>query len=149
VEDRSQADLRVAYAQALTALRIGKAETAERQLRAIQDAAPGEVNSLRLLGVALLAQDKVAPAIETLERAVAAAPNFWQARTDLARAYRSGGRLEAAREELRRIVAVAPGLDAAWLAYGDVLVDLEKYPDAKFAYERARLAGPDAAEPAP
>jgi tetratricopeptide (TPR) repeat protein len=73
---------------------------------------------------------------------VAAAPQFWPARTDLARAYRKVGRLEEAREELRRVVAAAPGLEAAWLAYGDVLVDLEKYPDAKFAYERARLADP-------
>jgi tetratricopeptide (TPR) repeat protein len=142
VEDRTQAGLQAAYAHALTALREGRAETAERQLRAIQDAAPGEVNSLRLLGAALLAQDKVSAAIETLERAVAAAPRFWQGRTDLARAYRSGGRLEAAREELRRVVAAAPELEAAWLAYGDVLVDLEKYPDAKVAYERARLADP-------
>jgi tetratricopeptide (TPR) repeat protein len=142
VDERSQTGLRAAYAQALTSLRSGRAETAERQLRAIQAAAPGEVNSLRLLGVSLLAQDKVPAAIEILERAVAAAPQFWHARTDLARAYRSGGRLEAAREELRRVVAAAPGLDAAWLAYGDVLVDLEKYPDAKFAYERARLADP-------
>jgi tetratricopeptide (TPR) repeat protein len=142
VADRPQAELRAAYGQALAALRAGRAETAERQLRAIQAAAPGEVNSLRLLGAALLAQDKVSPAIETLERAVAAAPKFWPARTDLARAYRSDGRLEAAREELRQVVAAAPGLDAAWLAYGDVLVDLEKYPDAKFAYERARLADP-------
>jgi tetratricopeptide (TPR) repeat protein len=137
-----QAGLRAAYAQALTALRSGRAETAERQLRAIQASIPGDVNSLRLLGVALLAQDKVPAAIEFLERAVAAAPQFWHARTDLARAYRSGGRLEAAREELRRVVAAAPGLDAAWLGYGDVLVDLEKYPDAKFAYERARRADP-------
>ena len=121
VEDQTQAKFRTAYGQALRALRIGHAATAERQLRAIQAAAPGDVNSLRLLGVALLAQDKVSPAIETLERAVAAAPNFWQAHT---------------------VVAAAPGLDGAWLAYGDVLVDLEKYPDAKFAYERARLADP-------
>jgi tetratricopeptide (TPR) repeat protein len=142
VEDQTQAKLRAAYGQALGALRTGMAETAERQLRAIQAVVPGEVNSLRLLGAALLAQDKVSPAIETLERAVAAAPDFWLARTDLARAYRSGGRFEAAREELRRVVAAAPGLDAAWLAYGDVLVDLEKYPDAKVAYERARLADP-------
>jgi len=40
------------------------------------------------------------------------------------------------------VVAAAPALDSAWLAYGDVLVDLEKYPDAKLAYERARLADP-------
>jgi tetratricopeptide (TPR) repeat protein len=141
-EDQAQAKLRAAYSQALQALRIGQAETAERQLRAIQAAAPGDVNSLRLLGVALLAQDKVLPAIETLERAVGTAPNFWHARTDLARAYRSAGRLQEARAELQRVVAAAPGLEAAWLAYGDVLVDLERYPDARVAYERARLADP-------
>jgi tetratricopeptide (TPR) repeat protein len=140
--EQAQAQLRAAYAEALTALRTGRAATAERQLRAIQARAPGDVNSLRLLGVALLDQDKVSAAIETLERAVAAAPPFWPARTDLARAYRSGGRLEASREELQRVVAAAPTLPAAWLAYGDVLVDLGKYPDARVAYERARLCDP-------
>jgi tetratricopeptide (TPR) repeat protein len=142
VDARSQAGLRNAYGRALRALRMGQAATAEQQLRAIQTAAPGDVNSARLLGVALLSQDKVSPAIETLERVVAAAPDFWHARTDLARAYRSASRFESAREELRRVVAAAPGLDAAWLAYGDLLVDLQKYADARFAYERARLADP-------
>jgi tetratricopeptide (TPR) repeat protein len=123
---------------------MGRAATAERQLRAIQAAAPGEVNSLRLLGIALLDQDKVAAAMETLERAVAAAPQFWQARTDLARARRRAGQLEIARGELQRVVAAVPALQAAWLAYGDVLVDLEKYPDARVAYERARLCDPHA-----
>jgi len=142
VDEHAQARMRAAYSEALQALRMGHAETAERQLRALQAAAPGDVNSLRLLGAALLAQDKVAAAIETLERVVAAVPNFWHARTDLARAYRADGRFESAREELRSIVAAAPGLDAAWLAYGDVLVELEQYPDARVAYERARLADP-------
>jgi tetratricopeptide (TPR) repeat protein len=142
VEDLSQGGFRAAYAQALTALRAGRAETAERQLRAIQDAAPGEVNSLRLLGLALLAQKKVKPAIEALERAVGTAPEFPHARTDLARAYREDGRLSEAREELRRVLKAAPTLDVAWVAYGDVLFDLEQYADAKIAYERARLADP-------
>jgi len=134
--------MRAAFSEALVAQREGRSATAERLLRAMQAHAPGEVNSLRLLGVALLDQGKVAPAIEALEGVVAAAPHFWQARTDLARAYRRDGRLEAAREELRRVVKAVPALDAAWRAYGDVLVDLEKYPDAKLAYERSRLADP-------
>jgi Tfp pilus assembly protein PilF len=75
-------------------------------------------------------------------RAVAAAPAFAHARTDLARAYRQDGRLEAAREELRRVLKEVPSLEGAWLAYGDVLVDLEKYVDAKFAFEQARLLDP-------
>jgi tetratricopeptide (TPR) repeat protein len=139
---RAQAALRAAYGHAFAALRAGRAETAERGFRAIQAAAPGEVNSLRALGVALLDQDKVPEALESLERVVASAPEFWRARTDLARAYRAQGRLEEARSELKRVVAAAPDLDAAWLAYGDVLVDLEKYPDARFAYERARVTDP-------
>lgn len=140
--DQSRKDLRVAYGRALGALRAGRAATAERELRAIQAAAPGEVKSLRLLGLALLMQDKLKPAIEILERAVAGAPDFPHARTDLARAYRQDGRLDAAREGLRRVLKEAPTLDSAWLVYGDVLVDMEKYADAKFAFEQARLLDP-------
>jgi tetratricopeptide (TPR) repeat protein len=140
--DGSPAQLRAAYSEAWAALRQGRAETAERQLRAIQARAPGDVNSLRLLGMALLAQGKLHPAVEILERAVAAAPEFPHARADLARAYRQQGRLAEAREELRLALKRAPTLDVAWLAYGDVLFDLEKYADARGAYERARLADP-------
>jgi predicted Zn-dependent protease len=48
VAERSQAQLRAAYGEALAALRLGRAETAERQLRAIQAASPGKINSLHL-----------------------------------------------------------------------------------------------------
>ncbi len=134
--------MRTAYSEALLALRAGRAATAERQLRAIQAAAPGEVNSLRLLGQALLAQDKVTEAIAALEQAVVAAPGFWPAVTDLARAYRQDGRPEAARAEVRRVLEKMPHHHLAWLAYGDVLVDLEQYADARVAFERARLTDP-------
>jgi tetratricopeptide (TPR) repeat protein len=145
-DPHSQAQLRSAIARGLAEaqalLRAGRFASAERQLRAIQASAPGEVNSSRLLGAALLAQDKVQPALEILERTVAAAPQFWPARTELARALRAAGRWEEARAALRQVVEAAPDLDTAWLAYGDVLVDLEKYPDARIAYERARLTDP-------
>ncbi len=142
MEQQAQPNLRRAYDEAWSALRAGRAATAERQLRAIQATAPGDVNSMRLLGVALLDQDKIAAAVEILERAVACAPHFWHAHTDLARAYRAAGRPEEAREELRRVVTAEPALEAAWLAYGDVLVDLQKYPDARVAYEHARRCDP-------
>ena len=137
---QSQAQLRSAYTEALMLLRSGRSASAEHRLRAIQSLAPGDVNSLRLLGVALLDQGKIDAAIETLERVVRAAPQFWAARTDLARALRCARRFETAREQLMNIVGAEPRLEAAWLAYGDVLVDLEQYADAKAAYERARLA---------
>ena len=142
MESDKQAAMRAAFRDADLALRAGRAATAEAQLRAIQAGAPGEVNSLRLLGQALLAQDKVTEAIVALEQAVAAAPGFWPARTDLARAYRQQGRPEAAREEVRRVLEKKPHDHLAWLAYGDALVDLEQYADARVAYERARLTDP-------
>jgi tetratricopeptide (TPR) repeat protein len=142
-QEQTEAQLQAAYSQAFALLKTGRAATAERQLRAIQAARTGDVNTQHLLGAALLYQDKVIEAIEVLERAVASRPDFWQARTDLARGYRAAGRREEAREELKRVVAAAPMLESAWLAYGDVLVELEKYPDAKYAYECARLADPE------
>ncbi|HEX4153749.1 MAG TPA: sulfotransferase [Steroidobacteraceae bacterium] len=141
-DPQSPAPSRSAFSEALALLRAGRFASAERQLRAIQASAPGDVVSSRLLGAALLAQDKVLPALEILERTVAAAPRFWPARTELARALRAAGRLEDARSHLRQVVEADPALDGAWLAYGDVLVDLGRYPDARFAYERARLADP-------
>ncbi len=137
---QSQARLRSAYSEALTLLRAGRSASAEVRLRAIQSVAPGDLNSLRLLGSALLDQGKLAAAIDTLERVVNAAPHFSAARTDLARAYRSARRLEAASQQLELVVGVDPVQESAWLAYGDLHIDLQQYAQAKLAYERARLA---------
>ena len=136
------AELRTAYLRALEAVRIGRFRSAERQLREIQRTSPGEINSLHLLGVALLSQGQRAAALEILERVVEEAPGFSHARVDLARAYREDGRLEAARAELRRVLKEKPSLEAAWLAYGDVLVEMENFADARFAFEQARLTDP-------
>jgi len=144
MDNQPDVAFRAAYARALTALRLGRAQTAEREARAIQATAPGEINSLRLLGVALLDQERVADSIGILERVAAVAPQFWGARADLARAYRADRRLQAARDELRRVVAAAPALEPAWRAYGDVLVEFGKYPEARAAYERARQCDPHA-----
>jgi tetratricopeptide (TPR) repeat protein len=126
-------------------LRTGRAATAEAALRALEARFPGEVNCLWLLGVALLDQDKIASSIATLERALAAAPEFADARVDLARAYRRDGRAEQARQEVRRVLQAQPHHHRAWLAYGDALVDLGKYEEARVAFERARLTDPQRA----
>jgi tetratricopeptide (TPR) repeat protein len=125
--------------QAHAALRAGRAATAERWLRALEAQFPGEVNILWLLGAAHLAQDKVTESIAILEAVLGRAPDFANARVDLARAYRSDGRAARAREEVRRVLEKIPHHQLAWLAYGDALVDLEQYPDACLAFERARL----------
>jgi predicted Zn-dependent protease len=136
----AQERFKQAYGRALKALRVGEPEQAELQLRAIQAALPGEVNSLRILGLALLVQQKTAAAVETLERAVAAAPDFDLARADLARAYRHAGRAAQAQDEIRAVLKRSPTLGSAWLIYGDVLVDMRKYSAAAIAYRRSQRA---------
>jgi tetratricopeptide (TPR) repeat protein len=137
-----QPTFRENLAQAHAALRAGRAATAERWLRALEAEAPGEVNCRWLLGAALLAQDKVEESIDVLERVTSAAPDFARARVDLAKAYRRAGRLQEARAEVRRVLEAHATDHLAWLAYGDVLVDLEQFGDARIAYERARLTDP-------
>lgn len=128
--------------QSQAALRAGRAATAEHWLRALEGQSPGDVNCLRLLGAALLDQNKISESMATLEGVLARAPDFMGARVDLARAYRRAGRPEQAREEVRRVLEKVPHHHLAWLAYGDVLVDLGQYTDARVAFERALSTDP-------
>jgi tetratricopeptide (TPR) repeat protein len=141
-----QAELTESLRRAHGALRAGRAATAEAWLRALEARFPGEVNCLWLLGVALLDQERISASIELLERALTAAPDFAEARVDLARAYRRNGSPARAREEVRRVLQALPHHHRAWLAYGDALVDLGKYAEARVAFERARLTDPQRAQ---
>ena len=131
--------------RAHAALRAGQAATAEAWLRALEAQYPGELNCLWLLGVALQDQDKIPESIDTLERVLTRAPDFANARVDLARAYRRAGRAAQAREQVRRVLEKLPQHHRAWLAYADALVDLGQYDDARIAFERARLTDPQRA----
>ncbi len=88
------------------------------------------------------AAEQIPDSIAVLEPLLARLPDFANARVDLARAYRRDGRAARAREEVRRVLADIPRHPPAWLAYGDVLVDLGQYADARVAFERAGLADP-------
>ncbi|HEY2536957.1 MAG TPA: tetratricopeptide repeat protein, partial [Solirubrobacteraceae bacterium] len=134
---------RLRRAQAM--LRVGQAASAEKGLRALQAEFPGEVDCLWLLGAALLDQSRIEESVALLERALQSAPGFAEARVDLARALRRAGRTALAREEVRRVLEELPHHHRAWLAYGDVLVDLGQYDDARTAFERARLTDPERA----
>src|SRR6185437_11459951 len=124
--------------QAHAALRAGQALRAEGWLRSLEAQCPGEVNCLWLIGAALLDQESIA----LLERVLASAPEFAEARVDLARAYRRAGRTAESRAEVRRVLEKAPRHHRAWLAYGDTLVDLGLYAEARIAFERARVTEP-------
>jgi tetratricopeptide (TPR) repeat protein len=136
---RPKASFEHSLRQADAALRAGRAATAEAWLRALEAQAPGDVTCRWLLGVALLDQDKIPESIATLQAVLDRVPEFARARVDLARAYRADGRALQAREAVRRVLEKSPQHHLAWLAYGDALVDLEQYADARVAFERARL----------
>ncbi len=128
--------------RAQLALKAGQYALAERQLRALLARRPADATCQWLLGVAQLEQGEIGQSIATLEQLLSNEPELAQARVDLARAYRSAGRTEHARQEVRTVLQRLPQLHRAWLAYGDVLVDLAQYDDARIAFERARLTDP-------
>jgi tetratricopeptide (TPR) repeat protein len=131
--------------QAHAALLTGKAATAESLLRQLAVQAPGEINCQWLLGVALLDQGRAGESAATLEGVLRRSPDFAEARVDLARACRQAGRAAQARTEVRRVLEQHPHHHRAWLAYGDVLVELGQHDDARVAFERARLTDPERA----
>jgi tetratricopeptide (TPR) repeat protein len=130
------------HAYALRELRAGDARGAELRLRTLQSAAPHDIERSRLLAVALLMQDNASEALDALERLLVEAPEFLQARIDLARACRKVQRADRAYTELRRVLRQDPSLHLAWLALGDVLVDLRGYADARQAFRRAYATDP-------
>jgi tetratricopeptide (TPR) repeat protein len=136
-------DERLSRAQA--ALRAGQAATAERMLRALHSERAAEPRCAWLLAIALLDQDKAADSIALLRPLLGRAPDFGEARVDLARALSRQGLATQARGEVRRVLEKEPHHHRAWLAYGDVLVGLAQYDDARVAFERARLTDPQRA----
>ena len=129
--------------QAHYALLAGRAATAEQMLRALGAQYPQEPSIQWLLGAALLYLGQVAAARALLEALVQRASEFPDARVDLSRALRAEGRLEEARAQVRRVLEKQPRHHRAWMAYGDVLVDLAQFDDARIAFERARTTDPE------
>jgi tetratricopeptide (TPR) repeat protein len=130
------------HAYALRALRAGDARSAELKLRTLQSGEPLDIENLRLLAVALLMQDHVSEALEALERLIVLAPEWLPARIDLARAYREAQRADEADTALRYVLSQDPSLHLAWLALGDVLVDIGRHTDARQAFRRAYASDP-------
>ena len=128
--------------RAQLAVKAGQYGFADRQLRALLAHRPADAASHWLLGVTQLEQGEIGEAIAILQQLLSRQPEFAEARVDLARAYRSAGRTEQAREEVRTVLQKLPQLHRAWLAYGDVLVDLAQYDDARIAFERAQRTDP-------
>jgi predicted Zn-dependent protease len=145
LSDQELAAFREAYGRALTALRLGRPQVAEQQLRAIQASAPGEVNSLRVLGIALSAQGRHQEAIAALESVCARAPGFAHAFVDLAAAFHSERRFEEGERASRKALELDPNLAVAWRQLGDLQVSLGRQAEALASYARWAAGDPSQA----
>jgi predicted Zn-dependent protease len=130
------------YGAALAALERGDSRAAEAPLRAIQARRPGEINSLRVLGVALLAQGRHREALEALEHAIRSAPDFAHAWEDLGVAYLRARRFEDAEQALKRALALDGRLHRAWRRLGDALVERGELGQAKAAFDQSIATDP-------
>ena len=137
-----QATFAQSLAQAHAALRAGRAATAESWLRALGAQVPGRAELPLVAGRCAAGPEQNLREHCGARRLLGRAPDFAHARVDLARAYRCDGRAAQAREQVRRVLEKMPHHHHAWLAYGDVLADLDQYTDATVAFERARLTDP-------
>jgi len=140
--DHTDQWFRTNYGRALAALQQGDAHGAEQPLRAIQARHPGETNSLRVLGVVLLAQGRRSEAVEALERACLNAPDFAHAFADLGAAYQAERRFDDAEQALKRALTIDGTLAVAWRRLGDTLVELGRPVDARSAFERSVATDP-------
>jgi tetratricopeptide (TPR) repeat protein len=132
----SGSEFQQAYGGALALLERGDARAAERELRSMQERWPGEVNSQRVLGLALLAQGSSIEGIRMLEAVIAAAPDFAHAMLDLARAYRAQGRLQAAAALLRKALDLDKSLHEGWRLFADLSVNIGDFDAARLAYQK-------------
>jgi tetratricopeptide (TPR) repeat protein len=124
----------------------GRLDVAERKLRARLRGAPADVAAMRVLAQALIGQKKHDEADAELERALALAPSFAQARGDLANAFARRNMAVQAMPHVQWLLEQEPGdydrrAQLAWC--------LEKIGDfeaALLAYEEALKVAPRVAK---
>jgi cytochrome c-type biogenesis protein CcmH/NrfG len=127
------------------ALKSGRAKTAELGLRQWLQQRPGHPRAEWLLAVALLDQNCPQEARSILERLCAAVDVPSDVTVDRARCLRACGELSSARGHVRSVLSREAQHPRAWLAYADILVDLNQMDDARIAFERARECEPQRA----
>ena len=133
-----------ALERAQLALQAQRLEEAERLAGGVLAADRGNVEAGRILGIALLLQDRASEAIAPLQRAARRSEDP-VIETLLARALSTTGAVEDALELLRRAAARRPALPQAFLELGDQLGALGRFDEAAAAFEAGLALAPDAA----
>jgi Flp pilus assembly protein TadD len=127
--------------------RTGDIAAAEQTFRRVLATNPHEERATQLLGAILADRNDIDAAVDLFEEA---APHVGPPSLETfgfynnyANALRRAGRLRAAEEMLRQLVAVAPREWQPWHNLAQALKDLERYDEAAAAIRRAVLLAPD------
>jgi tetratricopeptide (TPR) repeat protein len=144
VTSERPATIAEALERAQLALQTQRLEEAERLAGGVLASDRGNVEAGRILGIALLLQDRASEAIAPLQRAARRSEDP-VIETLLARALSTTGAVEDALALLRQATGRRPALPQAFLELGDQLGALGRFDEAAAAFEAGLALAPDAA----
>lgn len=130
---------------AILALRMQRADEAERVAAGVLKADRGNVLAAQILGRALLMQNRADEAIIPLERAVRRSDDP-AVELELASALAAARRTDAALDRLQRIAERRPPFVPALLEYGNQLARIGRHDEAMAVLARGVEAAPDAVD---
>lgn len=139
-------DLDAVFRRATELHRGGAFAEAEAIYRQVLQHRPDHPAVLNYLGQAQHAQHQLPAAIETLQRAVRAAPGYADAYVSLGNALLAVGQASEALRVFQRASTLKPALLPAWLGCGSALFALERFAEAVPMLETATTLAPQ--EPA-
>ena len=120
--------------RAFQAMQEGRNSVAESILRKHLSRKPEDPAAIRLLGVIAMESNRVRAALRLLGRAVAMAPDFLLAWSDLARAQLKRDLFEEALETVDQAIALDPSMPHSWAVKGQVLSKAQRHEEALDAF---------------
>jgi tetratricopeptide (TPR) repeat protein len=123
--------------------RAGELSQAESLYRQVLEAMPTHPVALHLLGVLATRAGQNDAALEFVDRAIAAAPNFAAAYASRGHALYGLSRYPEAAEAYARSIALNPQHAEAYYSRGSALHALRRYADALVSYDQAIALKPD------
>jgi Tfp pilus assembly protein PilF len=129
------------FLQATSALNANRPVEAERIAREALKDDPRHAGALRILGYALLMQNRAPDAVAALEPAMHGSPDP-ELETQFAIALRQAGQLEQALHRLKRAIKRKPPYAAAFHELGCLLTSLKRFDEAIVIFERGLETAP-------
>ena len=134
--------MRSSSADALALLRAGRAEDAERMLRARLAAGDTDADATHLLGFILATSGRAAEGLALIDRSIAAAPRNPGFLDNRAQVLLQMGRVEEAVRDAEAVTSLEPAFAEGWLHMAQALRRLGKASESATAARRALAIDP-------